>query len=148
MSMSFLCGFIIPSDYLFCDRTNTKTVVAVEEERTVFAFIEVEVAPAVLEELIERRRPVVAIGAGAAENSVVAKAGSGEEDGLPTWPNYNISIIHPFPSTLGVKFFKFVYRRHAPRAPPLHMGHIIGEFELCQVVQAAITTFRAIFGQG
>ena len=60
--------------------THSVAVVAVAVVRVVIAGIEVQVPRAVRMALVERSRPVVAVGACVAEATIVAIAGSGEKD--------------------------------------------------------------------
>ena len=110
--------------------THALTGSAVVAAPVCVARIEAEVASVVAAARTLRARPAVAVTADEDEVSVMADAGSGQED-TPAVRTGELATLHTIlrcPNalvTLVEKFLDLVERGHLPGAAPLHVSHII-----------------------
>ena len=108
--------------------------------------IEEEVATTVRAVRAERRRPVEAEGAVAAERRAEVATGSGQKNRFAVGPSSLVAIDTVVggqsPGAFVNQFFYLFYRRHTPVAAPVGGGGIVGAFQLGLAV---CETFVAVF---
>ena len=102
--------------------------------------------------LAERSRPVDTVGACVAEATIVATAGSGEEDRVTVRTGYLVTICAvlggPCPGALGLEFAHLCFAWHAPILTHINVSSIVLKIKNGLVVYGAIITLCTVLGHG